>query len=452
MIRKIKKKLQNDLMGKLLKNAGALLSGSIISSVLGLITLAITARALGPEAFGILVLIQTYILAVDGIMNFQSWQAVVKFGTDLHESSQSEKFKAMIKYILIIDIFTAVLAMITASILIVFLGPFINIAESSYQYVTIYSLSILFHISGVPIAVLRIFNKFKLFAFQSILTSVIKLISVAILYITEVELIGFILVWTLTDIIGHITLQYFGVRELKNQKYRGVSKVNIRVLKGHLKDVWTFVITTNLNSSIRMTTRQLDILIVGGMLGSNAVGLYKIAKQFSAILSKVSDPLYQAIYPQLTILNNQKRLFEFKKLMVHSSILVAVPVILIWIVFLIFGDQIITLTVGTPFLDGKSVMLWYMLAIVISVISFPLQPAMLAIGYPQYSFWVHLFSTVIYFLALIPLIQNLDIVGAGISYLLYYFIWSLVMLKIIKNKTGKLSNVISRETAISEIK
>ncbi|QGG47309.1 oligosaccharide flippase family protein [Heliorestis convoluta] len=333
MINRLTRVFKDELISKLLKNAGTLLSGNIIASVMGLLTLIITARTLGPEAFGILVLIQTYILVVDGLMNFQSWQAMIKFGTDFNENQEVDLFKAMIKYVLLIDVLTAIIATILAITMIKVIGPFINIDENVYHYVMLFSFVILFHVSGVPIAILRMFNKFKLLAFQAVLTSLIKLIGVIILFITESELLGFVIVWVITDIAGHILLQYLGFRELKKRNLSNILDIRINLLKGYIKNIWTFIITTNLNSSIRMSTRQLDILIVGSILGNHAVGLYKVAKQFSSVLSRLADPLYKAIYPQLTKLYTQKKLLDFKNLIIQSSALVFIPVMILWVVF-----------------------------------------------------------------------------------------------------------------------
>lgn len=444
MVKKLMNLLKDNLLKKLFKNASTLLSGNVIASVFGLISLALTARALGAQAFGTLVLIQTYVLVMDGVINFQSWQAVVKFGTEFRESRNFNKFKALIKFVLFIDVFTAIIGTIVAVGLFNLVAPILDMNEDSYNYVAIFSLVILFHISGVPIAILRIFEKFKLFAFQVSLAAFIKLLLVSVLYLMEAGLTSFVIAWAASDIIGHLVLLYFGYKEIKKQSYHKIFTEDTSLLRGYFKSIWSFVISTNLSSSIRMTTRQFDVLIVGGMLGNSAVGLYKVAKQFSMVLTKLSDPLYQAIYPQLTQLYNNEKINEFKKLMYRSSFLITIPIMFLWLAFFIFGDLIINLTVGASFLEGKGVMIWYMLAIVVSVVSFPLQPAMLAQGLPQFSFWVHLFSTIIYFLIINFLINSFGLEGAGISYLIYYLTWSLCMLIIVWKKMDEAKSTIEK--------
>ena len=57
---------------RLFKNTGVLISGDTVSAVLGVLTFAITARALGTEKLGMLVLIDAYVRIVDKLVNFQS--------------------------------------------------------------------------------------------------------------------------------------------------------------------------------------------------------------------------------------------------------------------------------------------------------------------------------------------------------------------------------------------
>ena len=86
---------KEDSFRLLFKNAGTLLSGNMIAWILGLITFAITARILGPTQFGIFVLITTYVTIVDKILNFQSWQALIKYGAEVLEKKNNDSFKSI---------------------------------------------------------------------------------------------------------------------------------------------------------------------------------------------------------------------------------------------------------------------------------------------------------------------------------------------------------------------
>ena len=65
---------------RLARNAGTLIIGNVMQSSLGLISLAVTARVLGPADFGKLVIAVAYGSIVTQLIGFQSWQAVIRYG------------------------------------------------------------------------------------------------------------------------------------------------------------------------------------------------------------------------------------------------------------------------------------------------------------------------------------------------------------------------------------
>ena len=71
---------------KLIANASVLLSGGLLVSILGVVSVVLVARQLGPEIFGVFALFTSTVLVVDRLVNFQSWQAVVRYGSKLQRS------------------------------------------------------------------------------------------------------------------------------------------------------------------------------------------------------------------------------------------------------------------------------------------------------------------------------------------------------------------------------
>ena len=423
----LKNTFSDNLLKKLLKNAGILLSGNIYASILALFSLAITARALGPELFGVLILIQTSILVIDGIINMQSFQALIRYGTTFIEKNDNSSYRSLIKFGFVIDFLTAVLGMVVAILFVLLFSGLINIEPDFIPLVFIFSITILFHINGTPTAILRMNDQFNVFALKNTIQSSLKLLGVSIAYLLNGGIFSFVIVWVSVDIIGNLFLLYMGVKSLRNNGHTNIFKSKLNKLAGIRKEIVSFIFTTNVNSTVRMLSRQLDVLIIGSVMGAASAGLYNMAKQFSSILSKVSDPLYHAIYPQLTRLVTSGDHKKLKELTIKSGLIVGMVSLFIWAIFIIGGDYFILLTVGSEYSELKSVLIVYMFAIVISVFTFSFQPTMLAFGKPNLSLVIQLVSTVCYFILLYPLIKILGVEGAGVAYVLYYLIWFVLM-------------------------
>lgn len=422
--------VQDDLLRRLFNNAAMLFSGNMVASLLGLASLVMTARALGVAQFGILVLITTYVTIVDGLVTFQSGDAIIKYGADALKQKREQDFKSLIKFGFMLDGTTAILGTVLAASAAWFVGQWRGWDEQLVLMAAIYSFTILFHINGTPTAILRLFDKFKKVAFQNVIAAAIKLIGVTIAFTTGVGLWAFLLVWAIVDILGKLILIYFAYQELVHQEFHGFAQSSAKNISQRFYGMWGFVWTTNINSSIRMTSRQFDVMIIAAMLGPAAVGLYKIAKQFAAVIQKTIDPLYQSIYPELAKLFSIGKIKEFVRFVVRSSVLAGLIALDIWFIFYFFGGYIISLTVGNAYSDSLGVMLWYMLAIVVAASGFPLQPAMLSMGRPHTSFWIQIAATVIYFAVLLASLPVIGLIGAGVAYLIYYITWTLAMLAI----------------------
>jgi O-antigen/teichoic acid export membrane protein len=230
-----------------------------------------------------------------------------------------------------------------------------------------------------------------------------------------------------TTIIGQLLLLGLGWRELHIQGLEGAYKAPIRDISAQHPGVWGFILTTNLNSSIRMTSRELDTMIVGSIVGAEGAGLFKIAKQIAAIPAMLSDPLYQAIYPDLSKLWARGDIRAFKQLIVRSGLVAGGGATIIWAGVILFGSFCIQLVFGAEYIGAQPVLVWYMLAMVIAIYGFPLQPAMLSMGRPKTTFWVHLLSTIAYFPLLFIFIEWVGLIGAGVAYVCYYLLWTFIM-------------------------
>ena len=304
----------------LFKNAGTLLSGNMIAWILGLITFAITARILGPTQFGIFVLITTYVTIVDKILNFQSWQALIKYGAEVLEKKNNDSFKSIVKFCTLLDVATAVLGTIVSIMAASWVGQWLSWESETVLMAAIYGFVILFNISGTPTGILRLFNRFRLFAVQNIVTATIKFVGILIIYFTGASLWFVLILWMITTILGQLLLFGLGWRELHKRGFERTSMAPIRDISTQHPGIWEFVLTTNLNSSIRLGSRELDTMLVGGFVGVEGAGLYKIAKQIAAIPAMLSDPLYQVIYPDLSRLWARGEIKTFKQLLLRSGL------------------------------------------------------------------------------------------------------------------------------------
>lgn len=409
---------------RLIKNTGVLIAGNVFSSALSLIASIIAARTLTVEPYGILAGIIAYVTIVEKLTSFESWQALIKYGSQALEEGKPDKFGDLLKFGYTLDISTAIGGAIISASLFTTLSEYFDWGQDHALLVVLYSITIAFSIRGSPTALLRLKEQYFWFSLSSSCAAALRLLASLTGAYLGAGLCFFVAVFALSDVIGKLTLNLAFIHVVYKDKKLAFQSARVRGISRTFPGIWRFVALTNLNSTIRMTSREADVLIIGSVAGPSAMGFYKLAKQLASIPVKLSDPLYQAIFPELARLKSSGNDPEMARLSIRAAVTAGTAALACWIVFAVFSREAIELLAGESFIPAANIAVWYFFALVIAIASFPLTPFMLAIGKPHVSLWVYTVSTIVYFFSIRPLIDLAGLPGAGIAYVLFYLVWS----------------------------
>lgn len=409
---------------KIWKNAGILLSGDLMNAAFSLVSVALTARALGPEHFGVLILIQSYVRVADVVFNFQSWQAIIKYGTDCIERRRPEDFKRLIKFGTLLDSGSALLGAAIAALGVYWFAQRQQWSTDIALMATLYSLTIAVNVVGTPTAILRLYDKFKWIAMQRTIVAGIKMIAVIIVFkFTKGALWTFLLIWMVMRVIEFLSIVALGWYELFNQGFHRTLASKARGVANKFPGLWKFVISTNLSSSVRLGVKEVDVLIVGGIIGPAMAGIYQIAKQFCNIANRFTDPFQQAIYPDLAKLWTNGMWKKFKKFVIRIGILSGLGGLVTWLFFVVAGDFIIQIVVGEKYIAAYGVMVVYMLGNIICFFGVAFGPAVLSMGHAERILLIHIVGHVLYFPILVGLLWQIGVMGAAIAQVVFHGFW-----------------------------
>ncbi len=113
----------------LLKNASYLAISKGVAAVASIGTLAFTGRALGLEGFGLLILIASYAQAANGLVKFQSWQLVVRYGGAALARDNTDDFKRAASFSLGLDLLSGLVGMCLAMVLLPLIGGWFGLED-----------------------------------------------------------------------------------------------------------------------------------------------------------------------------------------------------------------------------------------------------------------------------------------------------------------------------------
>jgi O-antigen/teichoic acid export membrane protein len=391
----------------------------------------IAMKSLGALAYGSFILIQTYILSIDGLLNFQSWQALIKYGSDaISENNQSE-LKKYIKLGFLLDVASAVLGLLCALLLVKFAGRWFRWDGTTQRLATIYSLFIISHIYGTPIGILRLFNRFSLISVQKIAMSIIKVIVLLFLLINGINLHKYTLAVLAIEVFGNLLLIVFSLYTLRFEGLCGWIRGPVKNSKGFL----AFAVWSNLDTTISLPVKEFDKILVAKLISKEALAVYDLFKKISQILSKFVNPIYQAVYPELAKLvadrELKKAIHSFFKIVVIIFLSAIIPVML----FTFFSKTILAYLFNENFVDY-----WYVLTIYVVIrmmgVSFTaLDPLITAMGLIQHRFWITCIANSVYLVIAWFLGSQYGILGITLALGLQSMITIAIKLLIVQKKS-----------------
>lgn len=410
MLRRIISWFREDFFKRLVKNSLTLITGNIGASILGSISMVISLKVLGIEVFGLYTLIQTYVRIFDGLLNFQNWEAIIKFGSQALAQNDIKALKAYIKQGFILDIASAVLGTIVAYILVGIVGKFYDWSSEVLFLTRLFCLTIFFNIAGTPIGILRVFRNFKVFSAQKIISAIIKLIGVVIAYFLGGDLFFFIVVTIVTQVVGYWILIVMSVKSLNKNNVGDFYKEPIK----NSGKFYKFAVWSNLNTTLSLPMREMDKVITS-LISYEAVGIYKFFKQIISIIGKVVTPVFQSLYPELATLISEGK---FKKAVSVSKRM-----------------GLIILSAGLPFLvilaptspiwlkwvvDSYTTEHYYILAIflffrIVSNAFIAVNPLFISTGYVRYNLFITLFASIIYLSSAFYLSSLIGLLGVVLA-------------------------------------
>lgn len=439
MIEKIAQRrfLSDTIFLRMFKNASWLVSGNFLAAAIGFINVALSARILGVELFGIFVLITTYAAIIDRLVNFQVWQSLIRYGSQAIANKDNERFRRLIKFSGILDLGSALSGAAVGVILAPVVGALMGFDNQQILLLALFNLVTVTHWAGVPTAILRLYNRYRTLALQNTVSALIALIGLLIVWFHGGDLVGVILIYGISQICGNVFLVFNGLKVLHKSEAKGFASVPLDGVRAENPGILKFIVYTNIESSVKIL-RQLDVFIIKYLLSSEAVGFYRIARRLADMLTMAIDPFFHAIYPELTRLFAARDKARFEELMWRSSLLVGSGAVVALAGFIVCGEWFISAVFGADFANAYTVVVICIGAMVVWAMAQPLSPALYAIGYVNVGYYIHLLTAVLYLGLLYIMSIKWQIIGAALALLIFFFLWatSMVIAYFIVRKRG----------------
>jgi O-antigen/teichoic acid export membrane protein len=357
-----------------------MLSGRAATGLLSLGTLTLSARTLGVEAFGVLVLVQTYGQVTATLATLQSPQAVIRYGATALEKNDRAAFQSLLKFSTLWDLGGGLLGSLIGFMAAPIVGPHMGWSPEVIGYAQLYSFLVLFTACVTPTGMLRLLDRFDVLAGQTVVTPLFRLIGIATAALLGAPFWGYLLAWFVAQFLGGISLTYLAWRELARSGHLKAMSLNLRGLTAPHPGILRFMIESNLYSAILILTNQASIFLIGYFAGPSAAGVYKVGRDVSTVLTKPAELLNQSIYPEFARLSSKGSWHDFARLIMRGSVIAAGAGAFMIALTTLGGVPFLTAFFGQDYTAAYLPLILLVTAAGFTLAGFPLDAALFALG------------------------------------------------------------------------
>lgn len=398
----------------ILRNASYLGSGKLGGALLSLIALACAGRALSPALFGTLAVVQAYASGVSALVKFQTWQFIVRFGAPALVRKDIDRFRDITGFSFGLDLASGVVGLVAGMALLPFLAQWVGIATADLYLGLLYCTLIPIMTAATPTGILRTLDRFDHIAVQQLITPLLCALGSIVCYLGDLGFAGFIATWYVAELVGDLLLWFFAARELRRRSIHHALRPGLFAPARRLKGAWDFVWTTNFAHSIWSAWGPASNVIVGGILGPTAAGLFKIASTFFDSASKPADLMAKSFYPEIMRLDPASE--QPWQLAIRSGLLAGGIGLVVLLLVVVGGEPLIALVFGKRYLEAFTLLQIMTASLLVSMATFPLESLLYMAGRQRAALVAEGLAALGYGVILVALIHAFGLVGAGVAY------------------------------------
>lgn len=429
---------QDGLMRRIAKNSGWVLGGSGAAGVIGLVTLTVRTRDLGAELLGLYAVILAYIGLMDRLTSLRSWVPLIKFGAEAKLKSDHKGLVASFKMALLSDILGSLLGFILALAGAATFAAWKGWGRETVLMIAVSAAPLLVGWIGAPTGLLRIFDRFRMFTYRKMMESLLGLGGVLLAWWMGWGLWGYLITTAVTACLGKIWLFMAAITVLRQENLlRYWKDASVREWKKFAGfQGWSY-----LSSLVDIPFKQLDLIILSTVLSLEAVGIYRIMKQVSSILSVLTDAIYQAVYPQFAALVSSGNFRNAAKYGMKIGAVIALLLSPVSIALALTSYWWMGAVFGPDFQAGWGAMSLLLVLKVFAVPTMTLHPLFLAAGYVKQNTWILALANSLYIVFLWAGASTFGLYGVVAAWFLQVFV--VVYLKVqylYRNRSMKIRN------------
>lgn len=364
---------------RILQNGGWMLAPKGVGALLSLVYLALIARSLGPPQFGSFALMFSFAQIVAGISAFQTWQLLIRYGTQPVIDGQRGLLAKLVMLCLGLDAASVVAGILLAMLGIFLLGGPLGWDGGTQQILFALTVILLLSSRATPTGLLRLFDDFKLAALAESLVPILRFFGVLLVYITGPSVMGYLMVWIASEMAATF-LMWAVIAAQRRLPLAGVNPLHWHRYARNFDGFYRFALWSSLGSTLRLLQQQGLVLIVGLFVTAEAAGFFRLGHQLGQVLARIADAASLAFFVEFARVDAAQGEDQAQRLFGKTVLLTLLSAGLLLLLLLIAGRPLLAGLFGPDYLPAFPFILLLGGAAAVQIGALSFEPALLARG------------------------------------------------------------------------
>jgi O-antigen/teichoic acid export membrane protein len=389
------------------KKAINLSVANMVAMGIGVIIIPITLSSLGAESYGEYVLIITFCLILTQVVNTRSWEYILSV-KNLDDTKVANS--------ILLDIAIFFIQLFLAMLLLPFLFEYFELDVSSIALVALIAATTQIN---WPQGVLRLKDKIFTLSMLIVISPIIKLLSVLYFYsFGKLDLDTLIAIHAVSELIKYLLFNFIAFNFVSKPEVGSISFKGIRSTFKHC--FWL-----NLVPIMDLPSREFDKVLTSMFFGADFLAVYHITKKITSIVSVVSMPIYQVLYPIINEMYAGKNYSNLKKSIKKLFLSLNIVSLTAWLFLFMVFDFLDAVIFDNTLIQYKVFVLSYLFLFCISTSFSPIHPLFNVAGFYRKTSLICFLSN---FLYLILVYCMHEIIGVYVLVFAFAIQFSIVIL------------------------
>ncbi len=345
----------------------------------------LAARLLGVEGAGYVGIITQFSSNINRLTSFRMGELVISYVGEFSANGRRRQAAAVFKAAMLTEIASSLFAFA----LVISLSPL-----GARIFAHDPSLTGLFMFYGLSVlanfmyesgnGLLQFFDQFRMIAFISVGQSVLTLLLIVGAFLLRGSLDMVVFAYLVGKIALALSVSVAALWQAHVVWGPGWWRVPLSVLADRRSDLIRFAINTNLSGTLKLITRDSEMLWLGAFSTPLQVGYYKIAKAITNLLMMPVTPLITTTYREVAREVASERWQNVRYLLRSGSVLSASWTLPVSLGLVIFGQWVVAIY-GREFLPNSYInLLLLLIGVIVVNIFFWNRSVLLTLGMPEY--------------------------------------------------------------------